>query len=59
MAAFWEMAAFLIYHMLSCIMTFVILAISRFGFWGWIKVLIVSGPDLCILLTFNRYNVQR
>ena len=30
-----------------------ILVISRFGFEGWIWVLIVSVPDLCILFTFN------
>ena len=31
---------------------FVILVISRFGFEGWIWVLIASVPDLCILFTF-------
>ena len=31
---------------------FVILVISRFGFEGWIWVLITSVPDLCILFTF-------
>ena len=30
---------------------FVILVISRFGFEGWIWVLIVSVPDLCICFT--------
>ena len=32
---------------------FVILVISRFGFEGWIWVLIASVPDLCILFTFT------
>ena len=35
---------------------FVILVISRFGFEGWILVLIASDPDLCILLGFNSRN---
>ena len=30
---------------------FVILVISRFGFEGWILVLIASVPDLCMLFT--------
>ena len=30
---------------------FVILVISRFGYEGWIWVLIASFPDLCILFT--------
>ena len=32
---------------------FVILVISRFGFKGWIGVLIASVPGLCILFTFK------
>ena len=37
----------------SCsVCLFVILAISNFGFEGWIWVLIASVPDLCILHTF-------
>ena len=32
--------------------------ISRFGFEGWIWVLIASVPDLCILLTFRTINVN-
>ena len=31
---------------------FEILVISRFGFEGWLWVLITSVPGLCILLTF-------
>ena len=31
---------------------FVILVISRFGFEGWIWILIASVPGLCILFTF-------
>ena len=31
---------------------FVILVFSRFGFEGWIWVLIASAPGLCILFTF-------
>ena len=31
-----------------CILTIVILVISRFGFEGWIWVLIASVPDMCI-----------
>ena len=45
MAIFWEIAA----HSF-----FVILVISRFGFKGWILVLIASVPDLCILLPISR-----
>ena len=36
---------------------FVILVISRFGFEGWIWVLIVSVSGLCIRLTFT-YKVK-
>ena len=32
---------------------FVILVILRFGFEGWIGVLIASVPDLCIPFTFK------
>ena len=32
---------------------FVILVISRFGFEGWIWVLLSSVSDLCILFTFE------
>ena len=30
-----------------------IIVISRFGFEGWIWVLIASAPDLCILFSFT------
>ena len=33
-----------------------ILVISRFGFEGWIWVLVASVPDLCILLLLTRKN---
>ena len=33
---------------------FVVLVVSRFGFEGWIYVLIASGPGLCMPFTFNR-----
>ena len=34
-----------------CILTICNIVISRFGFEGWIWVLIASVPDLCILFT--------
>ena len=37
-----------------CILTILILVISRFGFDGWIWVLVASVPDLCILFSFER-----
>ena len=37
--------------------SFVSLVISRFGFEGWIWVLIASVPDLCILFTFISLHV--
>ena len=52
MATFWEIAAHSMTICSLCILTFVILVISRFGIEGWISVLIASVPDLCILLTF-------
>ena len=51
MATFWEIAAHSVDHMLSLYLS-VILVISRFGFKGWIWVLIASVPDNCILFTF-------
>ena len=33
-----------------CILTICKIIISRFGFEGWIGVLIASVPDLCMLL---------
>ena len=54
MATFWEIAAHSVDHMLSlyfdCDLIF-----SRFGFEGWIWVLIASVPDLCIFFTFVYY----
>ena len=57
MATFWEIAAHSVGHnyVLFVFWLFVILhvVISRFGFEGWIWVLIVSVPGLCILFTFS------
>ena len=36
-----------------CILTILILVISRFGFEGWIWILITSVFGLCILFTFT------
>ena len=40
-----------------CILTtvFVISVISRFGFEGWIWVVIASAPGLCIRFTLSKY----
>ena len=52
-ATFWEIAAHYVNHMFSFVFRlFVILVIFRFGFEGWIWVLIALDPDFCILLTF-------
>ena len=51
-ATFWELAAYSVDHMVSLYFDYLILVISRFGFEGWIWVLIASVPDLCILFTF-------
>ena len=52
MVTFWEIAPNSVNHMFSFVFwLFVILVISRFGFKGWIWVLIASVPDRCILLT--------
>ena len=40
-------------YVLFVFLLFVILVISRFGFDGWIWVLIASVPGLCIRFTFN------
>ena len=54
MATFWEIANHSIDHMFSLYFDYyVILVISRFGFEGWIAVLIASVHDLCILFTFT------
>ena len=42
-------------HMFSFL---TILVISRFGFEGWIWVLIASVPDLCISFVSFRYSVS-
>ena len=44
----------LLWHSLSLQYNyFVILVVSRFGFGGWIWILIASVPDLCTLLTLS------
>ena len=43
---------FILDYIIICAV-FVILVISRLGFEGWIWVLIVLVPDLCILPTFT------
>ena len=53
MATFWEIAAHSVDHMFSKDVD-VILVIDRFGFEGWIWVLIASFTDLCILFTSNK-----
>ena len=53
MATFWEIPAHSVDHMFSLYFDFVILVISRFGFEGWILVLIASVPGLYILFNFN------
>ena len=53
-AAFWEMAAHSVNHVFSFVFwlwLFVMLVIPRFGFGGWVWVLIASVQDLCVLLT--------
>ena len=49
---FWEIAAHSVDHMFSLYCELV-LVISRFGFEGWIWVLIASVPDLCIHFIFT------
>ena len=41
--------------LLFVFLLYVILFISRFGFEGWIWVLIASVPDLCILFTCKKF----
>ena len=54
MATFSVKAAHSVDHLFSLYFElFVILVISRFGFEGWIWILMPSVPDLCILFTFN------
>ena len=40
-------------HMFSLYFYFVVLVISRFGFEVWIRVLLASVPDFCILYTLG------
>ena len=60
MAIFWEIAALSVNHMFSFVFSllFVILVSSHFGFECWIRVLIASVPDLCILLTLMTFMIQ-
>ena len=44
--------------MLSLYLTIVILVIYRFGFEGWIWILIASVPDLCIFFYFYQKYVH-
>ena len=50
MTTFWEIAALSVDHMFLCILTIVILVMSRFGFEGWIWVLIASELLIVLLL---------
>ena len=50
---FWETAAQSVDHMVA--LYFFFFFISRFGFEGWIWVLISSVPCLCILFTFPMF----
>ena len=52
---FEEIAAHSVYHMYSLNFDY----ISRFGFEGWIWVLIVSVPELCIMFTFIRIEQKK
>ena len=54
MAILWEKAAHSVDHIFSLFLTIlrIILVISRFGFVGWIWVLIASVSGLCIVFTF-------
>ena len=54
MAIFWERTAPSVNHMFSYILTLCNFSISRFGFEGWIWVLIASVPDVGILFTFKQ-----
>ena len=54
MAILWEKAAHSVDHIFSLFLTIlrIILVISRFGFVGWIWVLIASVSGLCLVFTF-------
>ena len=60
MTTFLKIAAHSVDHMFPLyFLLFVILIISRFGFEGWIWVLIASVPDLCIFFNDLTVRVRR
>ena len=36
---------------------FLVLVVSRFGFGGWIWILIASVPEFCVLFTFVTFSM--
>ena len=59
MATFWKITTNSVDHMFSMYFDYLQLkVISRFGYEGWIWVLIASVPDLCILFT-SKKNICR
>ena len=58
---FWEKAAHSVDHMVSLYFDYLcnMLVISRFGFGGWIWVLIALVPNLCILFNFKKKRNKR
>ena len=60
MATFWEIAAHSVDLMLSFVFClFVILSVPRFGFEGWIWVLVALVPGLCVLFAFNYFQEEK
>ena len=57
MATFWKIAAHSVDHMFSLYFDYLHYVISRFGFEGWIWVLIASVPDLNILFRPKKIGV--
>ena len=55
MATFWEIAVPRLTICSLLYFDFFNISMSRFGFEGWIFVLIASVPDLCILFTIQIY----
>ena len=53
-----EIAVYSVDHMFSLYFDFVILVISHFDFEVWIRVLIASVPDLCMLFYFRNHIKQ-
>ena len=53
MATVLEIAAHSVDHMFSFVFRLFVIVISHSGFEGWIWVLIVSVPGICILLIFT------